>query len=192
MAAEATHGSMTQRQLNLGDVPSWAPTLRNEGLPPDVIVEKIEGLIDQLLLGDDVLPTRKALADGHEFSPAIRASVVQHDLQILEAPSDLTHRVRTLVGVDVDRVYGRTHGLGDLPNLGEEDVAMGENDEDVLAGLSTSRRVHEWLLNVDVVHVEVTAKHTPQDALEGGQTSAVNGASNEPVHRVRHGSRYAE
>ena len=74
MAAEATHGSMTQRQLNLGDVTSWAPTLRNEGLPPDVIVEKIEGLIDQLLLGDDVLPARKALADGHEFSPAIRAS----------------------------------------------------------------------------------------------------------------------
>ena len=93
------------------------------------------------------------LANCHELCPAVRSSVVQHNLQILETTGDLAHRVRTLVCVRVDGVERCTHGLGNLPNLREKGVAVRKDDEDVLAGLLACGSINEGLRDVCVVHV---------------------------------------
>lgn len=175
---------MTKSQLNLTNVPSRAPTLRDKSLAADIVVEKVQCLINQLLLRHNVLPAREALGDGDELGPAVRAGVVQDDLQILEAGGNLTHRIRTLVGVRVDGINGGAHRRSNLTDPGEQHVTVREDDEHVLAGLDASLRVHERLLDVNVVHVEVATEHTPEDALERRQTSAVDGPSNEPANTV--------
>ena len=95
---------MTQGQLNLGDISSRAPTLSNESLAPNVVVEQVQRFVDQLLLLNDVLPAGKALADGLELRSAVRAGVVEHDLKVLKTAGDLAHRIRALVRVHVNGV----------------------------------------------------------------------------------------
>lgn len=61
---------------------------------------------------------------------------------------------------------------------------MSENDEDILACFSTSDGVDERFLDVSVVHVQIAAKDTPENALECLQAGSVDGSRNEPVKNV--------
>ena len=175
---------MAQGELNLSDVPGRTPSLCYEGLPPVVVIEQVQRLIDELLFRHDVLPAREILADADKGGPAVRARVVEDHLEILKATGDFAHSVRTLVSVDVDGVYGRAHRLGDLADLCQKKITVCEDDEYILAGLNSGSGVDKRLLDVDVVHVEVATEHAPKDTLKRRQTSPVDRTGDEPKYRV--------
>ena len=82
---------MAQSKLDLGDIASRAPTLGNERLAADIVVEQVQRFIDQLLLRYYVLPTCKILPDSLELRSPVSASVIKHDLEVLKAAGDLAH-----------------------------------------------------------------------------------------------------
>jgi hypothetical protein len=57
---------------------------------------------------------------------------------------------------------------------------MREDDKDVLVCRVAGCSVDERIGNVCVVHVKVTAKDTPEDALEGRQASAIDHTGDKP------------
>jgi hypothetical protein len=95
---------VTKSKLNCRDVLGRAPTLGNERLAADIVVEQVKRLVDQLLLAHEVLPAREALADLDELRTAAAARVVQDDLEVLDTPANLAHRVRALVCIRIERV----------------------------------------------------------------------------------------
>jgi hypothetical protein len=179
-----TNRSRPQRHLNHRNIPRRHPPLRNERLPAHIIVEQVQRLINHLLLPNHILPAPQALPNIHQHRTSVRARVIQHRLQVLKPAGDLFQRIRTLVGVGVDGVDRRAHGLGDLADLGEESISMCEDDEHVLANLCASRAVDERLGNVDVVHVEIATQHAPEDTFEGRQARAFDGACDESVPKL--------
>jgi hypothetical protein len=58
---------MPQGQLDHSNISGRAPTLSDECLPTGIIPEEVEGFVNGLLLNNDILPTRQALADLHQF-----------------------------------------------------------------------------------------------------------------------------
>ena len=58
---------------------------------------------------------------------------------------------------------------------------MSKDNEHVLVRRSTSCSIDKWLYDICVVHVEVTAKDTPKNALKGLNPSAVDRTSNKPM-----------
>lgn len=99
---------------------------------------------------------------------------------VLQPRVDLSQGVVALVRVGVDGVQSGTHGFSDLADLGEELLAVGEDDEDVLADFGSGGGVDEDLVDVGVVHVKIAAQDTPEDSLKGRNTSAVDGTGDEP------------
>jgi hypothetical protein len=178
-----TDRSVTKSKLNRRDVLGRAPTLGDERLAADIIVEQVERLVNQLLLADEVLPAREALANLDKLRTAAAASVVQNDLQVLDTPADLAHRVRALVCVRIERVQCRTHTLCDLADLREQRLAVPKHNEHVLALFRTCGRVDERLVDVDLVQVQVATEHTPKDTLEGRHAGTVDRASDEPAKK---------
>jgi hypothetical protein len=174
---------VTKSKLNRGDVLGRAPTLGNERLAADIVVEQVERLVDQLLLAHEVLPAREALADLDELRTAAAARVVQDDLQVLDTPANLAHRVRALVCIRIERVQRSTHALCDLADLREQRLAVPKDNEHVLALFRTGGRVDERLVDVDLVQVQVATEHTPKDTLEGRHASTVDHASDEPAKK---------
>jgi hypothetical protein len=172
---------MPKSKLNLGDVASRDPSLSNEGLTPDIIIEEVQSLVDELLLPDHILPGTQTLANSNELATPGDSGVVEHSLQVLETSGDLAEGVRALVDIGVDREQGGAHGLRDLANLGQEAFTVSEDDEDILEGLFVGRRVGEGLINVGVVHVQVATENTPEDAFKDGDTAALDGACNESI-----------
>lgn len=156
MREERTHCGVPQRNLNLQDIPRRYPTLRNQRLPPHIIIEEIQRLINQLFLPDHVLPCRQTFRHSVELHTPIVARHKQRILQILQPSRHLPQCVIPLLRVRIDGIYGSTHGLCDFADLGEERVAMSEDDEDVLTCFFARGGIYEGLCNVGVVHVEVT------------------------------------
>jgi hypothetical protein len=74
------------------------------------------------------------------------------------------------VAVLVNVVDVGAHGLGDLPDLGEDLLAMSKDDEDILVDRLVVGRIDQRLGNLRLVHVQVATEGSPQDALEGGDT----------------------
>ena len=73
-----------------------------------------------------------------------------------------------IVRVWIDGVYGRTKRLGDHTGFRKQCLAMHEDDKDVLVSRVAGCSIDEGIGNpgnVCVVHVKVTAKNTPEDAL---------------------------
>lgn len=68
---------------------------------------------------------------------------------------------------------------------------MCEDDEHILAGFSASGWVNKRLLNIGVVHVQVSTQHAPEHAFERRKARAVDGASNEPgqANELQEGAR---
>ena len=80
------------------------------------------------------------------------------------------------ISVAVDGIQGTSHALADLPDLGKELCTMSKDDEDVLAHGLLLGRIIESLVDFSIVHVEVAAKNAPEDALEDGHLTAVDGS----------------
>jgi hypothetical protein len=57
---------------------------------------------------------------------------------------------------------------------------MREDDKDVLVRCVAGCSIDERIGNVSVVHVKVTTKDTPEDALKGGQASAIDYTGDKP------------
>ena len=171
---------MPQGELDLGKVPRRDPRLRDERLPPHIIIKQIQRLIDHLLLLHHILPHPQTLAHPHKLRPPTHPGIIQHRLQILQTRLDLPKSIGALIRVRVDGEDRRAHGLGDFADLGEEDVPVGEDDEDVLARFVARGGVDEGLGDVGVVHVEVPAEDAPEHALEGGDAAALDRACDEP------------
>jgi hypothetical protein len=172
---------LTQSDLNGGNIPSRAPSLCDESLAANIIIEEVEGLIYHLLLSNKILPTGQTLANRDKLRPTAAAGVVQDDLEVLDASANLGHGIRTLVSICIERVKGSTHALGNLPDLGEQSFTMSEDNEDVLALLGSSGGVHEGLSDVDLVHVQVATQNTPEHTFECSHPSTVNCTSDKPV-----------
>lgn len=111
---------------------------------------------------------------------ATHSGVVKSGLEILQAFLNSTERIRALVGVGVDGEGGGSHRLGDLADLGKENVVVSKDEEHILAGLVASGRIDKGLGNVGVVHVQVATKKAPENALEGRNAIALNSCSDKP------------
>lgn len=164
----ATYRCMTKSHLNHGDIPGRTPTLRDQGLSPNVVVEQIESFVDGLLLSHHVLPASQILSNLQQLGPPCRASVVKNHFEVFNTPIDLTKRLDSLVSIGINGVKGSTHGLRDLADLGEQGISVSKDNEDILASLRTSDGVDKWFGDVGVVHVKVTAKNAPEHALKCG------------------------
>lgn len=176
---------MPQGELYLGKIAGRDPSFGNEGLPPYIVVEKIEGLIDQLLFLHNILPDAKRLPDPDQLRTPAHASVVKNGLQVLQSVLNFTECVRALVRIGVDWEDCGSHRFGDLADLGKENVTVGEDNEDVLPGLFAGGRIDEGLDNVGMIHVQVATKNTPENAFEGRDAAALDRTGNKSNSCVR-------
>lgn len=167
---------MPQRELDRGDIASRAPSLGDKRLAAHVVVEQIESLVDHLLLTHNILPAREAVANADELLPTAHPRVIEHCLKVFDPARNFAKGVCPFVCVRIDRVEGCPHRLGYLADLGKQRLTVAEDNEDVLASLRTSGRVHERLVDIDMVHVEVPAQNTPKDTLKGRHARTINGA----------------
>lgn len=171
---------MTKGQNNPGDVAGGDPAFRNQGLAPRIVVEQVEGLVDELLPVNSILPALQRVRNLGQLGLSRRFGIVQDMSDILQSCVNLPQGVVALVGISVDRVQRGTHRFSDLADLGKKLLAMGEDDEDVLADFGSSGWVDEDLLDVGVVHIKVATQDTPEDSFKGRNTTAVDGTSYEP------------
>ncbi len=51
---------------------------------------------------------------------------------------------------------------------------MREDDEYILARLCARNRVHERLLDIRMIHVQIATENTPENALECGQAGTLD------------------
>ena len=80
----STYSGGAERQLNGSNISGGNPAFGNESLPSHIIVEQVEGLVDQFLLSDYVLPAPQTLSDRDEFTAPVQTSVIQHSLQVFK------------------------------------------------------------------------------------------------------------
>lgn len=171
---------MSQGDLNHGNVTSRAPSLSDQGLTANIVVQEIQGLINRLFFLNNIRPARQALSNGDQFHPPIIASIVEDNLKILKSADNLLQGVRTLVGISINGIDRGSHRFSNFSDLGKECVSMSENDENVLPRLNSGNRVDERLLNVRVVHVQVSTKDSPEDTLERRKTRTLNSSGDKP------------
>lgn len=78
-----THCCVSQSNLDIGNIPRWAPSFRDKRLASYVVVEQIEGLVNRLLFLHYVLPTREALANVDKLHAPAVTGIVENHLEIL-------------------------------------------------------------------------------------------------------------
>ncbi|KAI3492688.1 hypothetical protein L1887_42606 [Cichorium endivia] len=161
-------GGATKGELDLAEIARGAPAFGNERLATVVEEEHVERGVDELLLAHDILPGAEHLGDLDELGATGGAGGVEHIVEVLDAAEHLAEALFATVGVAVDGVEGAPHALADLANLGEEFGTVCKDDEDVLADGFLLCGIVEGFFDLGVVHVEVAAKHAPEDALEDG------------------------
>lgn len=171
---------MPQSELDHFNVTCRAPPLRNERLAPKVVIKQVKRLINRFLLANEILPAEETFTNSNELGATCATGIVQGQLEVLNPCSHLAERLDTLVRVWVDRVDGRTEGFGDPADFGKQCLAMREDDKDVLVRRAAGCSIDERIGNVSVIHVKVTAKDTPEDALKGGQASAIDYTGDKP------------
>lgn len=101
--------SMAKRYLDSRYVPSGDPALSNERLPPHIVVEQIQSLIDQLFLPDNILPAPQTFANPDQLASTSGSSIVEYVLQVFQPSLHFTERVRAFVGVGIDGIQSSTH-----------------------------------------------------------------------------------
>ena len=173
--------SMPQSELDHFNVTCGTPPLRNERLAPNVVIKQVKRLINSLLLANEILPAEQTFANGNKFGATGATGIVQGQLEVLN-PRVVTcaERLGTLVRVWIDGIDGRTERLGDPADFRKQCLAMREDDKDVLVRRAAGCCIDERVGNVCMVHVKVTAKDTPEDALKGGQASAIDYTGDKP------------
>jgi hypothetical protein len=169
-----THRGMPQGELDHFNVTCGTPPLRNERLAPNVVIKHVQRLINRLLLANEILPAEQTLANSNKLGATGATGVVQGQLEVLNPCCHLTERLGTLIRVWIDGVDGRPKGLGDSADFRKQCLTMREDDKDVLVRGVAGCSIDERIGNVCVVHVKVTAKDTPEDALKGRQASAID------------------
>jgi hypothetical protein len=145
-----------------------APGLCNQSLALLIVGETVKSLVDGLFLGNNNHPGSKTAANHGQLGIEGALGVGEDVCQILQTSVDLVHLIATQFAVLVDVVDVGTERLGDLTDLVDDLLSMGEDDEDALVHLLVGLGVDDGLLNLALVHVKVTAESTPQDALECG------------------------
>lgn len=174
------HRGMPQSELDHFNVTCGTPPLRNERLAPNVVIKQVKRLINCLLLANEILPAERTFANSNELGATGAAGIVQGQLEVLDPCSHLAERLGTLVRVWIDGVDGRTEGLGDPADFRKQCLAVGEDDKNVFVRRVAGCSIDERIGNVCVVHVKVTTKDTPEDALKGRQASAIDYTGDKP------------
>ena len=59
---------------------------------------------------------------------------------------------------------------------------MGKDNEDVFAGLLPRNGVHKGLVDVGVIHIEISTEDAPENTFECRHTGTLDGARNESWH----------
>jgi hypothetical protein len=172
--------SVPQSELDHFNVTGGTPPLRNKRLAPNIVIKQVKRLINRLLLANEILPAERTFANSNELGATGATGIVQGQLEVFNPCCHLAEGLGTLVRVWIDGVDGRTEGLGDPADFRKQCLAMREDDKDVLvcrvAGCSIDKRIG----NVRVIHVKVTAKDAPEDALKGRQASAIDYTGDKP------------
>src|ERR1700679_1120306 len=174
------HRGVPQSELDHFNVTCGTPPLCNERLAPNVVIKQVKRLINRLLFANEILPAEQTFANSNELGATGATGIVQGQLEVLNPCSHFAERLGKLVRVWIDGVDGRTEGLGDPADFRKQCLAMREYDKDVLVSRVTSCSIDERIGDVCVVHVKVTAKDTPEDALEGRQASAIDHTGDKP------------
>ena len=86
--------------------------------------------------------------------------------EILQPSIDFVDLVSPELAVLIDIVNICAQALRDLSNLGNNLLAMSEDDEDVLVDLFVVLRVDNGVRDFGLVHVEVATQRSPKDALK--------------------------
>ena len=71
------HRGMPQSKLDHFNITCGAPTLRNERLASNVVIEQVKRLINGLLLAHEILPAEQTFSNGDEFCTTGAAGIVQ-------------------------------------------------------------------------------------------------------------------
>lgn len=174
------HRGMPQSELDHFDVTCGAPPLRNERLAPNVVIKQVKRLINRLLLANEILPAEQTFANSNELGTTGATGIVQGQLEVLNPCSHLAERLDTLIRIWIDGIDGGTEGLGDPADFRKQCLAMREDDKDVLVRRVAGCSIYERIGDVGVVHVKVTAKDTPEDALKSRQASAIDYTGDKP------------
>ena len=159
------------------------PTLSNQRPASPVVREEVESVIDSLLLANENHPGRKRLRDLRELSLERLLSVAKDVLDIVKSGVDLVNLVPAQIAVLIDIVHLGAHGLGNAADLGEDLLAVGKDNEDVLENRLVGGGIDQRLGDLGLVHVKVTTEGTPKDALKGSDAvSADNTGDETDVH----------
>jgi hypothetical protein len=174
------HRGMPQSKLDHFNVTCGTPPLRNECLAPNIVIKEVKRLINRLLLANEILPAEQTFANCNELGATGATGIVKGQLEVLNPSGHLAERLGTLVRVWINGIDGGTEGLGDPADFGKQRLAMREDYKDVLVCRVAGCSVDERIGNVCVIHVKVTAKDTPEDALKGRQASAIDYTGDKP------------
>mmetsp|Transcript_2580 Transcript_2580/g.7347 ORF Transcript_2580/g.7347 Transcript_2580/m.7347 type:complete len:364 (+) Transcript_2580:1464-2555(+) len=162
------------------------PRVRNKHLAAHVVVELVEGVVDHLLLADDVVPRGEVRGALGEHG-VLHGGGGPEDLgRLLESLLHLRNHGR-LIGRHVRvRVQSAAKVGGDLGDLGLEHLAGDEDHEEVLLHLSRLARLEvvlvKGLVNGARLEHGVAAGGAEDDALEGGHAHARHDARHVAEH----------
>ena len=164
------------------------PTLGNQSPASPVVREKVESVINSLLLANENHPGRKRLRDLGKLSLECLLGVAKDVLHIVKSSVDLVDLVPAQITVLIDIVHLGAHGLGNTANLGEDLLAVSKDDKDVLEDGLVGGGIDQRLGNLGLIHVEVTAEGTPEDALKGSDAVSADDTGDETNVHAREGT----
>ena len=111
---------MPQRHLNNGNVHSWNPTFCDKRLPPNIVVEEIEGLINDLFLPRNILPYPQVLPQRNKLCTTGLSCLIKNILNVFKVQQYFTKGLGTLFSISIYWVYRRSHGFSNFADLGKE------------------------------------------------------------------------
>ena len=156
-----------------------APRLSNERLSCLVVGEFVQGVVNSFFLLDDNHPSRERASNLRELRIKSALGSAEHIAHIAKSSVDLVDLITSQFAVLIDAIQRGTQRLGDLSNFGKDILAMSKDHKDTLVNLLVVDGVNDCLRNLRLVHVEVTAQGTPQDAFESTNAVLGDDTSNE-------------
>jgi hypothetical protein len=112
-----------------------------------------------------------------QFRVTSSDSIIQNVAQVLDSRHDLQSVFTPLFTLIINRIQGSTHALTNLSNLINELLSMRENDKNILVDGRVSLGINNRIGNFSVIHVEIAAKGTEQDAFKNSNLGTRNDAS---------------
>lgn len=149
-----------------------APTLGDEALTTEIVVELVHGMVDGLLFLDAVLPVAKMLRNGGKDRRALIPATLKEERKIIEARNDLLKETLAFgsgIGAGIEIGAER---LADLLDLALEALTLEESNKHILLGHLTSVGILDALVDLGELDVDVTAGGAEQDLLKDEEVLA--------------------